>query len=206
MYPRTKRQREILDYIDSFISERGYIPSYQQIARHFHIRSKSAVAKHIAALEEQGLLSRYRDNGSFRLEIIQPEAVAEAIYEIGWLEFPFQDTAAEDFEKKPLYVPKFLIGDAEKGEFFAFLIRTDAMIEECIREGDIALIENRSYARDGDIVIALIEKQKITVRKFFRKGAEFELQTANPAYESFSLSAEKVEIKGIFRGLLRPAE
>ena len=67
--PRTKRQREIFDYIKSFIENRGYEPSYQQIAKHFHIASKSAIAKHIAALEQQGLVIRSRENGSFSLQI-----------------------------------------------------------------------------------------------------------------------------------------
>lgn len=204
MNPRTKRQREVLDYIGSFISERGYKPSYQQIARHFHIRSKSAVAKHIAALEEQGLLSRYRENGSFGLEVTPPEAIAESVREIEWLKLPFQDVLSEDFEEKPIYVPKFLISDNSGEKFSAFRVRSDAMIEEFIREDDIVLIENRQYARDGDIVVALIEKQRVILRKFFRRGPNYELRAANPNYDLILLSSEKIEIKGVFRSLLRP--
>ena len=66
MQPRTRRQREILDFITEFINERGHIPSYQQIARKFKIASKSAIAKHIAAMEKQGILQRRREDG-FRI-------------------------------------------------------------------------------------------------------------------------------------------
>ena len=91
MQPRTRRQREVLDYITTFIEERGYEPSYQQIARHFRIASKSAIAKHIAALENQGLLSRQRENGSFGLQVKQKESVSESVFDLEWLEIPLQD-------------------------------------------------------------------------------------------------------------------
>src|ERR1043165_8496018 len=100
MQPRTKRQREVLDYISSFIEERGYEPSYQQIARHFRIASKSAIAKHIAALEHQGLLSRQRENGSFGLQVRPKTSLAESVYEIPWLDIPFKDSHEEEWEQE----------------------------------------------------------------------------------------------------------
>ena len=65
MLPRTQRQKEILEYISSFIERHGYEPSYAQIARHFNVKSKATIAKHIAALEKRGLLSRHHSDGAF---------------------------------------------------------------------------------------------------------------------------------------------
>lgn len=203
MQPRTKRQREVLDYITTFIEERGYEPSYQQIARHFRIASKSAIAKHIAALENQGLLSRQRENGSFGLQVKQKESVSESVFEIEWLEIPQQDEV-DDFELEPLYVPQFLLGNLLPDRICAFRVRNFAMYDEHILEGDIVFIEKRPYARDGDIVVVIIEEKTVAMKKYYRDGANIELRPANDNYQSIYVSADKISIQGVVRGLLRP--
>lgn len=206
MQPRTKRQREVFEYINSFIKERGYEPSYQQIARHFHIASKSAIAKHIAALERQGLLSRSRENGSFGLLIRPKSSLGEAVCEINWLDVPSSGGFKEDWEEASIFIPKLLIGLSEPEKVCAFRVRNDSMSEENILEGDIALIEKRTFARDGDCVLVLIENEQIAMKQFYRDGANIELRPANKNYQTIRLSAEKVQIKGIFRALLRPSD
>ena len=205
MQPRTKRQREVFEYLTAFIEERGYEPSYQQIARHFRIASKSAIAKHIAALEKQGLLSRVRENGSFGLQIHPKNPIAEAVCEIDWLEIPPDEDYSEDWEQTSLFVPRFLIGIYQPEKIRAFRVRNDSMIEENICEGDVALVEKRAFARDGDAVVALVEKTRVVLKHFHRDGANIELRPANRDYETIRLSAEKVQITGVFRALLRPA-
>lgn len=204
MQPRTRRQREVLDYITSFIKDKGYEPSYQQIARHFRIASKSAIAKHISALESQGLLSRQRENGSFGLRVRPKENVNEAIYEIPWLELNFKDDFLNEFESEPLYVPQFLLGNLLPDRIYGFLVRNDAMIDEHIRDGDIVLIEKRPYARDGDNVVAIVSNKNVLLKKYYRDGANIELRPANKNYHSVFVSAEKISIQGVVRGLLRP--
>ncbi|MFL6227239.1 MAG: LexA family protein, partial [Pyrinomonadaceae bacterium] len=81
----------------------------------------------------------------------------------------------------------------------------DSMIDEHICDGDIALIENRVEARDGEIVVALIEGQRATLKRLYRFGREVELRPANSQLEPIRLSAQQVQVQGIFRGLLRPA-
>lgn len=204
MQPRTKRQREILNYIASFIESRGYKPSYQQIARHFQIKSKSAIAKHIAALEQQGLLSRYSEQGNFNLQLYPKNSTAEAVCEIKWVEIPFIDVLPEDFEKLPVYVPAFLLGSFAPDRIRVFRVRDNSMNVEHICEGDIVLLENRSYVRDGDIVLALIKKRQIELKKYFRRGANIELRTSDLNDAEIELEADEIEILGILRGLLRP--
>lgn len=204
MQPRTRRQREVLDYITSFIEEKGYEPSYQQIARHFRISSKSAIAKHIAALETQGLLSRQRDNGSFGLQINSKVSVSEAVFAIDWLKLPFQKDEEDDLEAEILYVPQFLLGNYLPDRICAYQVKNDAMLDEHIVEGDIVLIEKRTYARDGDLVVAIIEENKAALKKYYRDGANIELRPANENFQSIFVSADKISIEGVVRGLLRP--
>lgn len=205
MQPRTKRQKEVLDFISRYIERHGYEPSYQQIARQLGVSSKAGIAKHIKALENQGLISRRRENGSFTLELRSAGAIAEAVCEIQWLDIPKSETFTEEWEKEPLFVPKFLIGFHAPERLRAFRVRNDAMLNEHICEGDIALIESRSYARDGDVVVALTQNKRVVLKQFFRSGAKVELRPANPNYVSISLSADKVSVLGILRGILRPA-
>lgn len=206
MPPRTKRQREILDYITHFIEEHGYEPSYQQIARRFRIASKSAVAKHITALEQQGLLLRRHENGSFYLQLRPKNSAVESICEIDWLDVPSEEDSAEEeeWEKSPLVVSRFLLGFFQPERIRAFRVRDDAMIEDHICEGDIVLVEERSFARDGDCVVAIIEKEQVILKRFYRDGAKIELRSANSNYSILRLPADKVSVKGIFRALLRP--
>lgn len=204
MQPRTKRQKEILEYISRFIEERGYKPSYQQIAKHFRLASKAAVAKHITALEKQGLISRRRENGSFSLELYTKATVSDLVCEIEWIDLPDSFKVLDDYSDETLLVPTFLLGFNKPEKLCAYRVLNDSMLDEHICEGDIALIEKRSFARDGDIVVSIIGDDRVTMKRIFRVGAEVELRPSNDNYETITVSADKVEIKGIYRGLIRP--
>jgi repressor LexA len=204
MQPRTKRQKEILEYISNFIETRGYKPSYQQIAKHFRLASKAAVAKHITALEKQGLISRRRENGSFSLELFPKEAFSDLVCEIEWLELPETLRFLDDFSDETLLVPTFLLGFNKPEKLCAFRVQNDSMLNEHICEGDIALIEKRTFARDGDIVVSIINSDRIILKRIFRDGANVELRPSNDKYDTIKIPADKIEIKGIYRGLIRP--
>lgn len=204
MHPRTKRQKEVLEYIKQHIDKHGYEPSYQQIARGLRVSSKAGIAKHIEALEKQGLVSRIRENGTFRLELTKTKSLLDVICEIEWLEIPKDEEDREDFENKPLFIPKFMLGHNSPEVIKAFLVMDDSMADENIFEGDIALLKMRSYARDGDCVIALSFEGKAILANYYRVGADIELRPATERFETIKLPADKVIIKGIFRGLLRP--
>lgn len=204
MQPRTKRQREVLDYITSFIEERGYEPSYQQIARHFKISSKSAIAKHIAALEMQGLLSRQRENGTFGLQINSKLNVSEEVSVVEWLKLPPNEIEDGDFDFETLFVPQFLLGNFSPDRIRAYRVNSDEMIDLQICDGDIVFFEKRNYARDGDVIVAIIEDRESVIKKYYRRGADVELRPANENYQSILVSADKISIEGVVRGLLRP--
>jgi repressor LexA len=205
MQPRTQRQKEILDYITRFIERHGYEPSYAQIARHFGVSSKATIAKHIAALEGRGLISRRGEDGSFNLEVKVEDVPSGSVCELrllGHVAAGAPIDAIEDAE--PIIVPRFLLGRVRPERVYALRVKGDSMIEEHICDGDIALIENRTEALDGEIVVALIEGTRATLKRLFHFGSEVELRPANSAIAPIRLPASQVSVQGIFRGLLRP--
>ena len=205
MQTRTRRQKEVLDFIKRYIEIHGSEPSYQSIARAMGVRSKAGIAKHIQALENQGLLTKRRENGSFFLEIHGRSATAsEDLFELEWLEVPAENGFKEDWERAPLVVPKFMLGIYSPEKICAYRVNDDGMLDRAICEGDIALIEKRSFVRDNDCVVAVINGETSTLRGHYRDGARIELRAGNERFETIRLPADKIEIKGVFRGLLRP--
>lgn len=205
MQPRTQRQKEILDYITRFIERQGYEPSYAQIARHFGVSSKATIAKHVAALESRGLLSRRTEDGNFNLSVKVEEVPSDAVCELPLLGRVAAGAPIDAIaDAEPIIVPRFLLGRVRPERVYALRVSGDSMIDEHICDGDIALIENRTEARDGEIVVALIEGARATLKRLFRYGSEVELRPANSQLAPIRLPASHVKVQGIFRGLLRP--
>jgi len=204
MLPRTQRQKDILDYITRFSERNRYEPSYAQIARHFGVKSRATIAKHIAALERRGLLTRTHEDGSFALsvKVDDPDALCQ-VKLLGRIAAGKPLDVVESEET--LSVPRFLLGRVRPERVYALRVKGDSMIDEHICDGDIALIENRTEARDGEIVVALlIEENQATLKKLYRRGNDVELHPANSQLQPLTLPASQVSVQGIFRGLLRP--
>src|SRR5437667_7720035 len=202
MLPRTQRQKDILDYITRFSERNRYEPSYAQIARHFGVKSRATIAKHIAAVERRGLLTRTHEDGSFALsvKVDDPDALCQ-VKLLGRIAAGKPLDVVESEET--LSVPRFLLGRVKPERVYALRVKGDSMIDEHICDGDIALIENRTEARDGEIVVALVDEASATLKRIFRFGSEVELRPANSQLEPLRLHASRVQVQGIFRGLLR---
>lgn len=205
MPTRTRRQREVLDFIIHYIEGHGYKPSYQLIARELGLSSKAGIAKHIKALEEQGLLQRRRDNGSFELEIGRSEVSSPSSQEVQWLDAPLNGHEPESWESSPFAIPLFMLGDLSPKAVRAFRVPDDSMSEKHICEGDIAIIEMRSYLRDGDCAVVTIKRKETMLRQYYREGSRIEMRPANDKYDLIRVAGEHVKIHGVFRCLLRPA-
>ena len=205
MPTRTRRQREVLDFIIRYIDGHGYEPSYQLIARELGVSSKAGIAKHIAALEEQGLLQRRRENGSFKLDIGRSEVVAPSSFEISWLDAPLNGFEPEEWEGTSFALPLFLLGDLSPKSVRAFRVPDDSMSGKNICEGDVVIIECRSYLRDGDCAVVTIKRKETLLRQYYREGSRIEMRPANDKYDTLRLAGEQVKIHGVFRCLLRPA-
>src|SRR2546421_12086552 len=206
MLPRTQRQKEILDYITRFLARHGHQPSYAQIARHFGVSSKATIAKHIAALEKRGLIKRGHGDDVFTLDLNLGETTANAMCEVnlvGQIAAGAPIDAIQDIET--ICVPRFLLGRVRPDRIYALRVKGDSMIDEHICDGDIALIESRNDARNGEIVVALIDQARATLKRLFRFGDEVELRPSNVTLQPIKVHASRVEIQGIFRGLMRPS-
>ena len=205
MPTRTRRQREVLDFIIRYIDNHGYEPSYQLIARELGVSSKAGIAKHIKALEEQGLLQRRRENGCFKLDIGRSEVLAPSSFEISWLDAPMNGFEPEPFESGSFALPLFLLGDVSPKSVRAYRVTDDSMMGKNICEGDIAIIECRSYLRDGDCAVVTVKRKETILRQYYREGSRIEMRPANDKYDTLRIAGEQVKIHGVFRCLLRPA-
>ncbi len=205
MPTRTRRQREVLDFIIHYIDSHGYEPSYQLIARELGVSSKAGIAKHIKALEEQGLVQRRRENGSFKLDIGRSEVISPASFEVQWLDASSNGMAPEGWESTPFTLPLFILGELSPKAVRAFRIPDDAMSGKHICEGDVSLIESRSYLRDGDCAVVTIKRKDTVLRQYYREGSRIELRPANDSYDVLRVPGEHVKIHGVMRSLIRPA-
>ncbi len=202
---RTRRQREVLDFIIRYIEGHGYKPSYQLIARELGLSSKAGIAKHIKALEEQGLLQRRRENGTFKLEIGRSDVLPPSSFEIQWLDVPANDTEPDTWQSEPFTLPLFMLGELSPKSVRAYRINDDSMAEKNICEGDVAIIETRLYLRDGDCALVTIKRKETILRQYYREGSQIEMRPASDDYKVLRIAGEHVKIHGVFRCLLRPA-
>ncbi|MBP7147502.1 MAG: transcriptional repressor LexA [Acidobacteria bacterium] len=195
----TRRQKQIYDFINDFIAQKGYSPSLEEIGRHFGLSSVATVHKHVTNLVRKGLLRRvWNQNRS--LEVIRDEEAPRAV------EVPLIGPVAAgmptDIEthREILAVPSWMVG---QGRTYAICVEGDSMLGEQIRDGDFVIVEERRSADDGQIVVALIHGESATLKKYYREGEMVRLQPANPDQEPLVIPLDKVEIKGVARGVIR---
>lgn len=195
----TKRQREILDYLRSFIAQRGYSPSLQEIGDHFGLSSVATVHKHVQHLVEKGLVQKSW-NRSRSVELVAgAERDPTLLPLLGTVAAGAPIEAVEVAET--ISVPPEMSGSANQS--FVLQVRGDSMIEEQIRDGDYVVVESRPVASDGETVVALIRGEEATLKKLYRRGSTVRLVPANSSMQPIEVPAGEVEIRGVVRGLLR---
>lgn len=195
----TRRQREIYEFISTFVAEKRYSPSLEEIAAAFGLSSVATVHKHIQHLVEKGML-RKAWNRSRSIEPIEPSTPGlVALPLLGRVAAGMPIEAIE--VRETIDVPRELM--ARRGESFVLEVSGDSMIEDQIRDGDYVVVESRGEARDGETVVALVRGSDATLKRFYRDGPVVRLVPANAAFETISLPADEVQIRGVVRGLLR---
>jgi repressor LexA len=202
MHAQTRRQREVLDFITRYIESHGYRPSYQVIARHMGLSSRAGIGRIVRDLEHQGFLERRRVDGHFAIALTKGNGGSAEGALIEPLDDP-DDTGADGVHQAFL-LPEQFLGGHEASAIRAYRVPDDSMAGYAICGGDIALIELRSFARDGDIVVARAADTQPILRKYFRSGADVELCAAEPDRQMIRLPAEEVEVLGVLKGLVRP--
>ena len=228
----TRKQLELLRFIHERLKETGVPPSFDEMKDALDLRSKSGIHRLITALEERGFIRRL-PNRARAVEVVRlPDSVAHgmasrtrgftpAVIEgnLGRVRAP-----SEDETGRPIAVPvmgRIAAGTPIEaiqnrshtinmpadlmatGDHFALEVRGDSMIDAGILDGDIVLIRRTETADTGDIVVALIDGEEATLKRFRRRGASIALEPANSAYEVQILPPNRVRIQGKLVGLFR---
>jgi repressor LexA len=197
--PLTKRQREILDYLNEFIEQHGYAPSLEEIGRRFGLSSLATVHKHLTNLQDKGFIKRAW-NRSRSVELVASRTGTRSI------ELPLYGYVAAGApieavpSPEPISVPEDFVG---KRKAYVLRVRGDSMIDEQIRDGDYVIVEDRKSADNGEMVIALLAGSDVTLKKFYRENGRVRLQPANPAVEPILVDADRVQIQGVIIGVMR---
>ena len=195
----TKKQRQILDYVESFVDNNGYSPSYEEIAQAFDYSSLATVHEHLTNLEQKGFL-RKNYNKSRSLEVVRTDPNSLA------LEIPLLGTVAAGLplevypEQETVAVPHDMI---RRGNNYVLRVKGESMIDEQIRDGDYIIVNSRQTADNGEMVVALVDGEAATVKKFYREGGRVRLQPANPTMQPMYYPSERVQIQGIVVGVIR---
>jgi repressor LexA len=168
------------------------------------VSSRAGIARVVSDLEAQGFLERKRVDGHFAITLTGEKADRSDAPLIAWLEIPHPGEVVSDFAFAEFYLPEFVLGGHDVDEIRAFRVPDDSLSDNAICQGDIALIEMRSFARDGDIVAAVVESRRALLRKIYRIGSSIELCGSTNKHERIRLAADRVKILGVFRGLIRP--
>jgi repressor LexA len=195
----TKRQREILDYVESFIEGYGYSPSFEEIASYFRYSSLATVHEHLSNLEQKGYL-RKNYNKSRSLELVRAEGTLA-------VELPLLGTVAAGLpieaieEQETIAVPHDML---RGGNNYVLRVKGSSMIEEQIRDGDYIIVNSRQTAENGEMVVALVNGDSATVKKFYReKDGRIRLQPANATMQPMYYAEDEVQIQGIVVAVIR---
>ena len=223
----TRKQHELLCFIHDRLADTGVSPSFEEMKDALDLKSKSGVHRLVAALEERQFIRRL-PNRARALEVLRmpertktekPVAPRPAIVTPAAKPAPVLPAAANDVLEIPLHgriaaglpiealegqsslsVPAALLGP---GDHYALEVSGDSMVEAGILDGDFALIRRTETARDGEIVVALIEDNEATLKYFRREGAMVRLDPANRAYDPMRYKPNQVRVQGKLAGLIR---
>ncbi|SHL73161.1 SOS-response transcriptional repressor, LexA [Roseovarius litoreus] len=229
----TKKQLDLLAFIHKRVQRDGVPPSFDEMKEALDLRSKSGIHRLITALEERGFIRRLAHRARALEIVKLPESLGgEAshgftprVIEGDKPSAPQPANSygvdASDVIDVPMMgriaagVPIEAIAHAShnvtvpgsmlsgKGVHYALEVRGDSMIEAGINDGDVVIIRETNTADNGDIVVALVEDQEATLKKFYRRGNAIALEAANPAYETRVLPEEQVKVQGRLVGLIR---
>lgn len=195
----TKRQKELVDYLDAYILKSGYAPTLEEIGQHFGLSSLATIHKHLTNLERKGMIRR-KWNRSRALEVVPQQRRATAI------ELPLVGRVAAGVPIEPIEhsdtisVPEELVG---RGDTFVLRVKGTSMVDEGILDGDFVVVQSRDQADNGDMVVALV-RGEATVKRFYReKAGMIRLQPANEAMAPIMVRASDVEIRGVVTAVMR---
>ncbi|MFN8598555.1 MAG: transcriptional repressor LexA [Anaerolineae bacterium] len=200
MKPLTQKQQAILTYIEQFVEERHYPPTYEEIRAGVGLSTKSLVDYHLNALEAAGYIQRDRltprglrlraDNGTFSVPLY------------GSIGASLPATFYTDAAAEALFLTRDIVPD--QADLFALKVRGTSMIDAMVNDGDIVVMKKQSVAKDGDMVaVRLIDRDETTLKHFYREPGRVRLQPANPTMTPIFVNPANVEIQGRVVAVIR---
>lgn len=195
----TKRQKQLVDFLEHYIGEHGYAPTLAEVGEYFGLSSLATVHKHLRNLEQKGFIRRMH-NHSRALEIAGKDAGAGArdVPLLGLVAagLPIEANEGQD----TITVPEEFV---RRDNTFCLRVKGESMVDEGIRDGDYIIVEGRDGANAGETVVALIGSEA-TVKKYYpEQGGRVRLQPANPTMEPIFVNEEDMRIRGVVVGLMR---
>ncbi|MGE3954874.1 MAG: transcriptional repressor LexA [Parachlamydiales bacterium] len=202
MHGLTSRQREVLDYINTFIRENRYSPSYREIMEYFGLSSLGSVYKFVHILKRKGFLAAEKSHARSIAPIHGSDAAIEGMVEIPFLGTIIAGKPIETFpQTETLSVPGNLVRNPEKS--YVLQVRGDSMVDAQILEGDLVIVEATNSASPGDTVVALLNQSETTLKRYQPDGDYVRLEPANPAYQPIVIRKDSLTIQGVVTGLYR---
>lgn len=195
----TRRQKEVLDFLTHFTQKNGYSPSYEEIASGLGLNSLATVHKHVTNLQSKGMLQRAH-NRSRSIDVLPARSTKKSVDRLPLLGRIAAGRPVEAIETAESISLGDIIGSRE---VFALEVRGDSMRDEHIVSGDYVLVERTRSAREGEIIVALVDGTDATLKRFYREGNMIRLQPSNTEMPPIYAPAASVAIQGKVLGVLR---
>jgi repressor LexA len=203
----TRRQKEVYDFISAFVDRHGYSPSYEEIAEGLGLSSLATVHKHITNLEDKQLLRRDY-NRSRSIDLLRPRGRMKqslAVAAESSMSLPLLGRIAAGRPLEAVENPESIsLADFTRSkEVFVLQVKGESMQDEAILDGDYVLVEKADAARNGDIVVALVDGSDATLKRLYVEGGKVRLQPSNATMEPIIVPAASVQVQGRVIGVLR---
>ncbi len=199
--PLTRRQREILDYLNDYSAERGYAPSFDEIAEKFDYASLATVHEHLSNLERKGYIKRSY-NESRAIEILPSDVFPKAV------ELPLLGSVAAGLPLESqttgetVSVPDSFV--RRTGNHYVLKVRGQSMIDAQIADGDFVVVQDKPSADNGEMVIAMMADSTATVKRYYReRDGRIRLQPANDSMQPIYVNENEISVRGVVVGVLR---
>ena len=207
----TRRQKQVYDFLAQFVEEHGYSPSFEEIGDGLGLSSLATVHKHVSNLEQKGLLKRDY-NRSRSIDLLKPRgrmkqalSTAAAAVVGNGMTLPLMGRIAAGRPLEAMENPETIsLADFTRSkDVYVLQVTGESMQDEHIVNGDYVLVEKTNTARDGEIVVALVNGSDATLKRMFREGEKIRLQPSNSTMQPIVVPAAIVQIQGRVIGVLR---
>ncbi|MCB9833686.1 MAG: transcriptional repressor LexA [Planctomycetes bacterium] len=192
----TKKQAQILAWLETYVDDRGYAPTMEEIGEHFGVSPVTAY-EHVKALEAKGAIRTER-NRARSIEIVRDGGTWPRVPLLGRIAagLPIEALSHDEvFDFESLFPPG--------GDCFILEVKGHSMIEDHIQDGDLVVVASRQTARPGETVVALIRDEEATLKRFYPEGRKVRLEPANASMKPIIVPAEEVRIQGVVLGVMR---